>query len=318
MNIYQHLQRDDRVRLAVLLRAGHTQKECAEQIGVSSATISRELAKNGGKKHYKVLDAERRKKNRRKQANARFAKIRTKSWLISYIIRNLKGRRSPEQIAGILKRSREKSVSHETIYTWIYTHRPDLKKYLRQKKGKYRRRGGTKNRAKTREEGKKRRIDTRPSIVERRSRIGDWEGDTIIGAGRKKRILTYVERKSGYLIAALVENGSPGLVLKTTAALFHRIAKRKRRTLTLDNGVEFSSHELIERETGMTVYFAYPYHSWERGTSENTNGLLREYFPKKTSFALLTQRDITAAVRQLNDRPRKRLGYASPRSVFAE
>lgn len=304
------------MRLAALLRAGHSQKECAEQIGVSAGTISRELAKNGGMKGYKALDAENRKKDRRGEANARFAKIRTKGWLISCIIRNLKNHRSPEQIAGALKRSRGETVSHESIYIWIYTYRPDLKKYLRQKKGKYRRRGGTKKREKTREEGKKRRINTRPAIVEKRSRIGDWEGDTIVGRGQSGRILTYVERKSGYLVAALIESGSPSLVLKTTAASFRGIPKKKRRTLTLDNGIEFSAYELIERTTDMIIYFAFPYHSWERGTNENTNGLLREYFPKKMSFAQLTQHNIDIAVKELNDRPRKRLGYQTPREVF--
>jgi IS30 family transposase len=317
MSTYKHLKRDDRVRLAALLRAGHSQKECAGQLGVSTGTISRELAKNSGTEGYRALDVEHRKSDRRQKANARFAKIRTQGWLISCIIRNLKKRRSPEQVAGTLKRSRGKTISHESIYEWIYAYRPDLKKYLRQKKGRYRRRGGTKRREKAREEGKKRRIDTRPAAVERRSRIGDWEGDTIVGTGQSGRILTYVDRKSGYLIAALIKSGSANLVLKTTVELFSRIPQKKRRTLTLDNGIEFSAYELIERDTGLIIYFAFPYHSWERGTNENTNGLLREYFPKKMSFAHLTQHDIDIAVKELNDRPRKRLGYATPREAFA-
>ena len=236
---------------------------------------------------------------------------------MSCIVRNLKKYRSPEQIAGLLKQRRGTGVvCHETIYSWIYATRPDLKKYLRQRKGKYRRRGGTKKREQARELGKKRRIDERPMIVETRSRIGDWEGDTILSSGSLHRILTYVERKSGYLIAVLIENGSADLVKEQTIAHFQNIPKSKRLTLTYDNGIEFSAHELIERALGMIVYFAHPYHSWERGTNENTNGLLRQYFPKKSSFSSLTQKDVNQAVRDLNSRPRKRLGYRTPGHVF--
>lgn len=314
---YSQLHRDDRVKLAVLLRAGHSQKECAEQIGVSASTISRELSRHGGSDHYTVWKAVRETKERRISANDRFNKIEHQGWLVSCIVRNLKKSRSPEQIAGLLSRKRGRTViCHETIYAWIYATRPDLKKYLRQRKGKYRRRGGTKERAQTRELGKKRRIDERPLIVEKRTRIGDWEGDTILSSGSSHRILTFVERKSGYLAAVLIENGSADLVKKTAIEVFTRISRSKRLTLTLDNGIEFSAYELIERALDMTIYFAHPYHSWERGTNENTNGLLRQYFPKKSSFACLTQEDLDHAVKELNGRPRKRLGYRTPHAVF--
>ena len=317
MASYSHLERDGRVKLAALLRAGHSQKECAEHIGVSPSTISRELARHGGSAEYTVWRAQRETKERRISANNRFNKIEHCGWLMSCIVRNLKKHRSPEQIAGLLKKRRGTSVvCHETIYAWIYAQRPDLKQYLRQKKGKYRRRGGTKIREKARESGKKRRIDERPTIVEQRVRVGDWEGDTILSSGSLHRILTFVERRSGYLLAILIENGSAALVKEKVVESFLYIAKTKRLTLTLDNGIEFSAHELIERATSMIIYFAHPYHSWERGSNENTNGLLRQYFPKRSSFADLTQEDVDRAVNELNDRPRKRLGYRTPRTVF--
>ena len=317
MRTYTQLDRDDRVKLAALLRAGRSQKECARVIGTSPATISRELSCHEGALEYTVWSAERETKNRRIEANDWFKKIEHSAWLTSCIVRNLKKHHSPEQIAGILKKKCGRTiVCHETIYSWIYHMRPDLKKYLRQKKGKYRRRGGTKKREKAREQTKKRRIDERPMIVDARSRIGDWEGDTILSVGSLHRILTFVERRSGYLIAMLIENGSAELVKKCTVAAFLRIARSKRLTLTLDNGVEFSAHELIEKALDMTIYFAHPYHSWERGSNENTNGLLRQYFPKKSSFLGLTQDDLDRATRELNDRPRKRLKYLKPRTVF--
>ena len=317
MASYSQLTRDDRVTLAVLLRAGHSQKECAQEIGVSETTICREIARHGGSEEYTVWRAHRETKERRIKANDRFSKIKHQGWLVSCIVRNLKKYRSPEQIAGTLKKKHRKTiVCHETIYAWIYGVRPDLKKYLRQRKGKYRRRGGTKKREKARESGKKRRITERPLIVETRGRIGDWEGDTILSSGTPHRILTYVERKSGYLIAILLENGSADLVKRKTIEYFQRISKSKRLTLTYDNGIEFSAHELIEHALSMTIYFAHPYHSWERGTNENTNGLLRQYFPKKSSFANISQRDVDRAALALNDRPRKRLEYRTPKSAF--
>jgi IS30 family transposase len=226
---YSQLDRDDRVKLAALLRAGHSLRGCARVIGVSPATVSRELARHGGIEEYTVWRAQRQTKEMRISANDRFNKIEHQGWLVSCIVRNLKKYRSPEQIAGVLKRKQGKTViCHETIYTWIYATRPDLKKYLRQRKGKYRRRGGTTARAKVRESGKKRRINERPMIVERRTRIGDWEGDTILSSGSLHRILTFVERKSGYLMAVLIENGSGDLVKKKSIEAFKRIPKSKR------------------------------------------------------------------------------------------
>lgn len=191
-----------------------------------------------------------------------------------------------------------------------------MKRCLRSQKGKYRRRGGTKKRGKIREESKKKRIDTRPEIVETRQRLGDFEGDTIVGKGGRGRLLTHVDRKSGYLLADKLEKGLAQNTRKRTVERFSGLPKAKKCTITYDNGIEFSEYELIERETKMSVYHAYPYHSWERGTNENTNGLLRQFYPKKSSFSEVTQEKLDKVVNLINHRPRKRLGYLTPHEVF--
>jgi len=212
--------------------------------------------------------------------------------------------------------SKEINVCHETIYSYIYRDRPDLKKYLRCRKGKYRRRYGTKIREKRREQAKKKRIDTRPQIIEERSRIGDWEGDTIVGKEKTKHILTHVDRKSGLLMADKLELATAENTRKITTKRFKKIAKKNYHTITYDNGIQFTEHEALERDLNIDIYFAYPYHSWERGTNENTNGLLRQFIPKGGPFKDISQHKINHYVKLINTRPRKRLNYLTPLEVF--
>jgi IS30 family transposase len=316
---YKHITSKQRVELSVLRRAGIAQKDIALILGLNPSSISRELKRNRSKNNqYHAKKADQVTKRRRIEANQRFRKIENNPWLQDYIKQKLRLYWSPEQIAGRLKQELNKSViSHETIYQYIYEEQPELKKYLRCRKGKYRRRHGTRKREKLREESKKRRIDTRPNIVEKRERLGDWEGDTIIGEkGKKESILTYVDRMSGYLVAEFVLNRKAETIHKATTKRFCSLPRNKRHTITYDNGVEFSDHEFTERDTKTTIYFAHPYHSWERGTNENTNGLLRQFFPKKTSFATITIKDVKKAEKLINSRPRKRLNYLTPTEVF--
>lgn len=189
-------------------------------------------------------------------------------------------------------------------------------KCLRCQKGKYRRRYGTRIREKQREAKKKRRIDERPEIIEQRVRIGDWEGDTIIGKDRKPAILTHVERRSGLILADKLDRATAEMTKQKTIERFERIPRNKKHTITYDNGSSFSDHDMTEKQTGIKIYFAFPYHSWERGTNENANGLLRQFFPKKINFATITQQDIQKAVGLLNNRPRKRLKYLTPYEIF--
>ena len=167
-----------------------------------------------------------------------------------------------------------------------------------------------------REKAKKRRIDERPAIIERRGRIGDFEGDTLMGRDKRVRIVSLVDRRSGYLIAFLLPRMNAELLSKIAWEYLKRISKRKRKSITLDNGIEFSDWERLEKKSSMTIYFAYPYHAWERGTNENTNGLLRQYFPKSYDFNLITERDLQHVVKKLNNRERKRLKFKSPKQIF--
>ena len=320
---YTHIKPAQQVELAVLLRAGLRQSEIALILDKNPSSISREIKRNKTDDNkYKAGIAKQKTRERRLKANKRFRKITRNKKLKRYIIRKLKKYWSPEQIAGKLKKKyRRTIVSHETIYQFIYKYREDLKETLRCRKGKYKRRYGTGNRIKKRkedEESKKKRIDTRSETVELRERLGDFEGDTIVGQNRKDRILTYVDRKSGYLIAKIIHDVTAEKVRKHTSDSFRSLSKNKRFTITYDNGSEFSAYELIERETKMKVYFAYPYHSWERGTNENTNGLLRQFYPKKSSFSDITQEDLDKIVYLINNRPRKRLNYLTPYEVFVK
>lgn len=295
--------------IARMLRAEYGIREIARTLGKDPGSISRHVNEYGGRDGYDMREVRRQKRMKRIAAMDSIRAL--KGALLRTVIGRLKKHESPEQIAGVLKR-----VSASTIYRYISQRAPHLKQFLRSKKGKYRRRRGTKIREKAREKAKKRRIDERAKVVERRGRRGDWEGDTLMGRDKRVRIVSFVDRRTGYLIAFLLPKMNAMLLTSLALQYFRRIPRKKRMTFTLDNGPEFSDWERLEKKTGATVYFAYPYHFWERGSNENTNGLLRQYFPKSYDFNLITPEELAHVVRKLNDRPRKRLGFKSPRQVF--
>lgn len=316
-----HLQftRDSRVELAALLTAHKSQTACAKILGIDRSNVCLEIKRNKDPDgSYQGGSAQRKYLERRKQAKRKYRKIENDGKLRKHIVLKLKKFWSPEQIAGRLKRVRGKSaVCHETIYTHLYERRPDLIKYLRRQRNKYRKRRGTRARIKLNKGMKVKRIEERPAVVLERSRIGDWEDDTVIGKEKVQRIWTCVERRSGYGLADKPETVTAEIINDVSASHFKKIPKKKRCTLTRDNGLEFGDLDsTLERKTGLEVYRANPYHSWERGTNENWNGLWRQFFPKGTYFATITEYQVQTAVRLLNDRPRKRLGYATPREVF--
>ncbi len=320
---YSHFKPFQRNELAALLGAGITQKKIAELLNKTPSAVCQELKRNPAstKTGYDAGLAKERAKQKRTIANQRFRKIKNNVWIRNYIIRNTKKYWSPEQISGRIKKKwpddKSRHISKDSVYEYLYEERKDLVKYLRCQKGKYRRRYGTKIREKQREELKKKRIDKRPKIVEKRGRIGDWEGDTIVGSD-KSHILTHVDRKSGYAMADKLIRGFAELTRIKTQERFNHLPKNKKYTITYDNGVTFSEHELTEKKTGIDIYFANAYHSWERGCNENFNGLLRQFFPKKSSFANIEQEEIEKAVKLINNRPRKRLGYRTPAEVFRQ
>ena len=317
---YKHITASQRNELSALMRVKTKQKKIAKLLRKHRTSIWRELNRNRDRgKKYHAWVAKKATDQRQLAAHKKQKKIENNKWLKYYIIKKIKKRWSPEQIAGRLKRQyspdKKKLIGKDSIYKFIYEKRPDLVKYLRCQKGKYRRRYGTRIREKQREEAKKRRIDARPQIVELKQRIGDWEGDTILGRD-KNHILTHAERKSGLILADKLNVVTAEETKVRTVARFERIPKNKKHTMTYDNGTTFADHELTERETGMTIYFAHPYHSWERGCNENANGLLRQYFPKGMAFAAVKQGEIEKVVSEINHRPRKRLGYLNPYEVF--
>mgnify|MGYP001616242685 FL=1 len=314
----KHITNDQRNEIYALTRAGHKQKDIARLLRKHPSAISRELKRNQSESgKYLAKAAKRKTKERRVEANARFKKIQHNQKLKRHIVRRLKKYDSPEQIAGRWNRNHpHERIGKDAIYKFVYEKRKDLVKYLRRQKNKYRARYGTRIREKQREAERKRRIDQRPAIINTRARLGDWEGDTVRGNGKSGHIITYVERKSGYLVAGKTENATMENINAFTLKKFKRIPKEKRQSMTYDNGAEFSGYDIIEEQTGLTVYFAFPYHSWERGTNENTNGLLRQFYPKKSRFDMVTQKHLDKVVRNLNHRPRKRLNYLTPHEIF--
>ena len=310
---HTHIGKDDWPCITRMLRAGHSFSEIARTIGKDQSSLSRHVREYGGRDGYDAHEVRRRKRMKRIAAMDCIRVI--KGALLRTIKRELKKHKSPEQIAGVLRRKKI-SIAASTIYRYLEDRAPHWKKYLRSKKGKYRRRRGTKIREKQREQAKKRRIDERPAIVERRGRVGDFEGDTLMGRDKRVRIVSFVDRRTGYLMSFLLPRMNSELLTKLAVKHFKKIPRKKRKTITLDNGIEFSDWERLEKKTRMIVYFAYPYHFWERGSNENTNGLLREYFPKTMDFNLITTTELAHAVSQLNNRERKRLKFLSPRNVF--
>lgn len=317
--MHSHLTQTNRIELSLLYRLGYSMRQVALQLGVATSTVSRELQRNSrATGQYYPNSAKVYVRTRRAVANALRTKLLCLPRLAAIVEQKLKANWSPEQVAGWLKASQcTLRVCAQTIYDWIYRFRHDLLGHLHCRKGKYRRtRENTLRKAFRDKQKESRRITARPAHVLARKRYGHWEGDTVRGKGNSGCIATFVERKSGYLLAVKLQRGTASAFAQAATGSFAAVPLRYKQTLTLDNGTEMSNYEAIERSTSLRLYFAHPYHSWERGTNENTNGLLRFYFPKQMGFAHLTQRQLDAAVREINTRPRKRLGYKSPEQVF--
>lgn len=321
---HKHITLSQINEIAVLKRSSISQKDIAEIIGVTPSAISQELKRNrDGNGKYYAKNAKEKRRERRVKANQRFRKIENSKWLQKYIEVKLGLHWSPDQMSGRLKikypKNKKRWVGKDSIYDYIYSERKDLVRCLRCKKGKYRRRKGTRIREKQRERAKIKRIDTRPKIVETRGRTGDWEGDTVIGKEKTKRLLTNVDRKSGYGLIDKLDKVSAVIIHDKLKERFSEIPKSKKFTYTYDNGVEIGREDVnLEKKIGMDVYRAYPYHSWERGCNENYNGLVREFFPKGMKFANILDEDVKRVENLLNNRPRKRLNYHTPKEVFFE
>jgi len=304
---YKHLSQIERYQIYSLMKANQTITQIADQLGRHKSTISRELGRNEGCRGYRPKQACELALNRSQGSrNAR----EVEPWVKREADVLLGLQWSPEQIAGKLP------VSHETLYLHVYADKANggkLWKNLRCQKQKRKRYAGGQDRRG--QIPNRRPLSERPGHIEDRKQVGHWEGDTVIGANHKQAIVTVVERKSGYAVIAKVENKTADLV---SAAIVNRLKPfgGKVKTLTFDNGKEFCGHGKIDEALGSTSYFARPFASWERGSNENFNGLLRQYVPKKRSMESITDEEIRMIENRLNNRPRKRLGFRTPSEVF--
>lgn len=303
--MYEHIKQDDRVCIALMLKQNYTHTEISKELDFHRTTISREIERNSDENGiYRVYLANKKVKCRRKESKIKNRIIDNNTEIRNKIIKYLKQDCSPEQFEGVFG-----LISHMTIYRYVDRH-PELKRCLR-RQGKKRRVYGTKSNL-SRYQANKRSIHERPVEVKNRKRVGDWEGDTIVGKERKLRIVTYVDRRSGYLVADLTAAKADDIHLLTKRQFNNKPCF----TITYDNGSEFALHKMIEKDTKAFIYFADKGKPQQRGSNENANGLLRQYFPKGCSFATITNKDVQRVVRKLNSRPRKRLSYLTPRQVF--
>jgi transposase, IS30 family len=316
---YTHLTEEERYHIDDLRREGFSQRAIAKDMGRSASTLSRELRRNEGERGWRPRQAQNKAIERlvlRGRANVKRASER--AW--EYAKEHLQNDQwSPEQISGRLEHEGLETISHETIYQRLledkqlggvlYTHLRCKKKRKKRYGSAQSGRGAIPNRVD---------IDKRPAIVDTRERIGDWEGDTIIGSHDGGAVIaSMVERKSRFTCLAKAKNKS---TLEVIGSINDRMLPIKAlvSTVTLDNGKEFSHHKIITETLGADVYFAKPYHSWERGLNENTNGLVRQYFPKRIPFDNISDDDLLRVEDKINNRPRKCLDYRTPFEVFSK
>lgn len=310
-----HLTSEQRYTISVLLTQGMSQRFIAASINRSPSVISREIKRNcDGRSGKYNADLAQRKCESRHELKPKYRRLDEE--MKDYIIAHLEDKLSPEQIVGISKLHDRDCVSHEWIYQMIWTNKRrngKLHKHLRNKGKPYSKRGALKDKR-----GKmpnRRDISERPEIVQSRERIGDLEIDTIIGKNHKKAIVTINDRKTGILKMGKVEVRNSSTVAAKTIELLMPI-KSLLHTLTADNGQEFRDHQMIAKELEIDFFFASPYCSWERGSNENLNRLIRQYIPKGTDFDTVTDEFIKFVEQKLNDRPRKRFGFKSPNMMF--
>lgn len=312
-----HLTLEQRYKIESYLSLGKSYKIIAEYIDRDKSVVSREIKRNSDlrNKVYKAKLAQKKAEERHKNKAKRcFLTDQVKE----HIQNKLKSKYSPEQIVGRAKKEGVFMVSVECIYQYIWRDKKqkgNLYKYLRTKGKRYKKRAHSKdnrgvivNRID---------IDKRPSVVDKKERLGDLEIDLVIGKDHKGALVTINDRATGILFMGKIARKQAELVVSKTIELL-KDWRPFLKTITSDNGKEFANHQVISEKLNIDYYFAKPYHSWERGANENLNGLVRQFFPKKTNFEHITQEQINTAINNLNNRPRKRFGYKTPNEILAE
>jgi IS30 family transposase len=314
---FKHLSTTERSELYKLRVTDQLSiSEIGRRLNRNKSTISRELSRNTDERYsvYFPDTAEAKMKARRKQAKVRFQSVNAET--ITEVKQRLEQHHSPEQLAGRMKLEGVGKISYETIYQMIYTNHQQMgiyQQYLRQKqkqrrrKGRKQKRGGIPNRI---------GIENRPKIADLKTEIGHWESDTVIGCNHTGIVVTHVDKASKYLVAGLAKNKTMGEINRVTLKLFEPIKPAFCKTMTFDNGREFCGHEKLSESLQIETFFANPYHSWERGLNEHTNGLIREFYPKNTNFKIVKEEDFQNVVDLINHRPRKSLDYRTPYEVF--
>ena len=311
---YHQLTPQERYLISHLRKQGLCVAQIARQMKRHRSTIAREVSRNlSNSGVYRPSKAQEKTNGRRSRSrrNGHFSDAEYR--LVAHYIRK---QWSPEQVSGWLKKQGKLNISHETIYRYIWANKKrggDLWKHLRGSPKKRRKRyGAYDSRGRIAE---KRHISERPAEVETRRTLGHWEIDTVMGSPDKHCILTLVERKTGYILIGKLPNKTKEATEQRAVKLIRK-HRQKVHTITSDHGTEFHSYRQIEQRTGVLFYFANPYHSWERGSNENANGLIRQYLPKKKSMKELTQQHCTHIAAKLNTRPRKRLDWKTPKECY--
>ena len=310
---YQQLTAIQRSQIHVLKSINLSNRRIARELAVSHTTINNEFKRNTGKRGYRHPQAHKKATTRKHQPKPSLRKLTPQ--LFTLLEEKITQEQwSPQQISEWLKLKHNKEISHETIYQHIYQDKRNggtLYTHLRRKSKPYQKRiNGKTNRGQI-----VGRVDIsqRPEIVETRGRLGDWEADTVVGKNHKSAVVTLVERKSRALVVFKVARSTAEMV---SSGIIEALKHLPVKTITFDNGKEFAYHHKIALALGVETYFAKPYHSWERGTNENTNGLLRQYFPKGTDFGMVSEAEVLVVQRKLNTRPRKCLGFKTPLEVL--
>lgn len=315
-----HLTRSERDQIEILVRASKKQQEIADLIGCSQPTVSRELARGSPpvRFSYRGHKAQAKAEERRRTSYEHRARWQDDPMVCKFVLELLRKRQSPEQIAGRMKREspwhRAHTVSAKSIYRYIWKVKEDggcMHLHLRRRGHRTKFFGFQKSKRVIIPHRKD--ISERPKIVDKRMRCGDWESDLVVG---NSAVATFVERFSRYLRAVVMPNRSADAFAMAAQSAFEHVPPSLRLTMTHDNGSEICGHEQITDELNIVVYCARPYHSWERGLNEHTNGLLRNFFPKGTDFRDVSQEELDHAVDLINNRPRRSLNFRTPKEVL--
>ena len=318
-NKYKQMDGRERALLYALLSQGLNQTQAAIRLGRDKSTITRELNRNKHEWLDEYLpDTAQRKAEKRKEQGRKQGCIGRDPDLKAYILVGLEDGWSPEEIAGRMRDQKQPFyANHETIYQYIYSlegRKQDLKKYLRRAHRVRQKKGGRK----TKKTKIPNRVDIalRPKTADKRKQFGHWEGDTMMFLGHKQSLATHTERKTRFIAAKRPKGRTAADRSLVAKKIFKPLPPEAKRTMTVDNGPENAEHETVTESTGMEMYFARPYASWQRGANENSNGLIRWYLPRDTDLDTLTEKQLDAIINKIKARPRKCLGYKTPKEMF--